>query len=211
MSFISNLSSIFKGNKPDPRILIACRKFFLAVETQEPFLHQLSPYTDRALSSERVGKNFTDFERFPAEYLNAHTDFMDAATSALEVIAVELKNFPVKKGKPYVTALNLFQKLYDLYLIHASAFAKSAKYVNIASAAGNVDSLKCEVDALVIAASGEHAPDPNVRSALLRDAEDMKLKAKKDAIVAAELGSKVTNAALRTRSLIANASKLIGV
>jgi hypothetical protein len=210
MSILGTLKKFFKGETSDPSVLIACNNFSLAIGKYEISLNQVDPYTSRTEDAERMNNNFTDFERSPAAYLDAYTKAIDAATTEFDALTSELLNFPVKSGELYEATTNLFKGIYKLYLIHASAYSKAAKYAALASAIGLRDSLICEFEAMKLASSARSADESNIKEDLLRDSTDMKSGAERDRAIASQLEAKVNEATQRISASIARALNATG-
>jgi len=211
MSIIHNLKSIFRGSATDLSISSAYNKYSSAIEEHQSSLGQLEPYTIRNLNAASVGEYFTDIERNPEAYMDAHTDAMNDATSTFDAFTEAFVNFRALSGKK-CDASEVFKCVLKLYQYHADAYSVTARYAEQASALSNLNAKQCEIELEMCEMAGWSGIDQSGSQSDLtavqffRRASERKTKADSDKTIANDLVSKVKDAGERTRASVAKAS-----
>ena len=199
MRIIKSLKSVFQRGKNDPAVLLAYMAFDVVLGEYRSYAHKVEPFTARVEQAACEGKNFTDFELHPAPYLNAYTDAMNGATTAMDVLIIEFLTMPCRTRRQNAPLVDTISGAYKIYLNHVAAFIKAAKFSNHASADGIFEATKLEFEAL----RQEYAGN-------LEAAADLRAEASADKANAEELVAKVTDALKKSSVIVAKGLKALG-
>lgn len=199
MSIINSLKSVFQRGKTDSAVYLAYMAFDVVLGEYKSYANKVEPFTARVDQAACDGKNFTDFELHPAAFLNAHTDAMNGATTAMDALINEFLTMPGRARSQNVPLVDAISGAHKIYLNHVAAFLKAAKFANHASADGIFEATKTEFEAL----RQEYAGN-------LEAAADLRAEACANKVVAEELAGKVTDALKKSSSIVAKGSKELG-